>query len=364
LTLNSIVSFFRSIKNIILFFILGAFLLSILSNLVSPNTTYLIAPFGLLFLPLFLITFAIFILYIRRNKWIAITSFLLLVFSFQFLSNSFSLDKEQGQGKLKIMTWNVKNFDLYNWTKNKGTRQQMMNLIDSTDADILCMQEFFTNDFEYNNTESLTRLGYKYHSFIPSYTQQVTGNQWGLAIFSKYPISNEELLYINPKKSSMNQCLRADVNFKGTIYHIFNAHLQSIHLDYQDYDYIKDVKTEWKMIDYLKSYQIISKVLNAYKNRTNQLERLMAELPKESMAKTILCCDMNDVPNSYAYQQVALKLNDAYKAKGAHFSNTVSMPIPIYRIDYVFTSDNVSIESYRRQKTDLSDHHFLVCTLD
>jgi endonuclease/exonuclease/phosphatase family metal-dependent hydrolase len=362
--LDRLILFFRSIKNIILFFILSAFLLSILSNVVSPLTTYLIAPFGLLFIPLFIVTLAVFILYIRRTKWIAIAAFLLLIFSFQFLPNTFSFSKEQGQGKLKIMTWNVKNFDLYNWTKNKGTRQQMLNLIETTNADILCLQEYFTNEFEYNNTESMTRLGYKYHSFIPSYSQLNTGNQWGLAIFSKYPISNEELLHINPNKSSMNQCLKADVKFKGKVYHIFNAHLQSIHLDYQDYDYIKDVKTKWKMIDYFKSYQIISKLLHAYQNRIKQIDNILAELPTESMAKTILCCDMNDIPNSYAYHQISSILNDTYKHKGKHFSNTISMPLPIYRIDYIFTSDNVLVQSYRRQKTNLSDHHFLVCTLD
>lgn len=364
MTFKSIFSFIRSIKNILLFLILFAFLLSILSNIISPETTRFIAPFGLLFIPLFSATVIILILNIKGNKSLAITAFLLLVFSLNYFSNSFSLTKNQEKGSLKVMTWNVKNFDLYNWTKNKETRKRMLQIIDTIDADVLCMQEFFTNKFEYNNIESLQALGYKYYSFIPSYVQSQTGNQWGLAIFSKYPISNEKLIYINPKKNSMNQCLKADIRFKGITYHIFNAHFQSIHLDYEDYDYIQDVKTEWSMLEYFKSYQIIHKVLNAYAHRTQQINELIKELPKKSDAKTILCCDMNDIPNSYAYNQISTKMNDAYRAKGGHFSNTISMFLPIYRIDYMFTSENIETKSYRRQKTKLSDHHFLVCSFD
>lgn len=364
MTFNSIISFIRSIKNIIMFLVLFAFLLSILSNIISPLTTSLVAPFGLLFIPLFSGTVIILILNIKGSKSLAIMAFLLLVFSLNYFSNSFSLTKNQEKGRLKVMTWNVKNFDLYNWTKNKETRQRMMHLIDTVDADILCMQEFFTNDFEYNNIESLQSLGFKYYSFMPSYTQRPTGNQWGLAIFSKYPISKAKMLEINPKKLSMNQCQTAEIDFKGKKYKVFNAHFQSIHLDYEDYDYIQDVKTEWKMLDILKSYQIGSKLLNAYVNRTNQIEELISKLPKDSNSKTILCCDMNDIPNSYAYQQISGQLNDAYKAKGGHFSNTTSMLLPIYRIDYIFTSSNINIKSYRRQKTNLSDHNFLVSSFD
>ncbi len=364
MTIKYIITFIRSVKNILMFLVLFAFLLSILSNIVSPEVTRFIAPFGLLFIPLFFATIFILFLNLKGNKWLAISSFILLLFSLNYLSNTFSFSKNQELGKLKIMTWNVKNFDLYNWTKNKETRQRMLQLIDTIDADVLCLQEFFTNDFEHNNIESLHNLGYKYHSFIPSYTQSQTGNQWGLAIFSKFPLTNEKLIYINPKKSSMNQCLTADIRFKGTNYHIFNAHFQSIHLDYEDYDYIQDVKTEWSMLDYLKSYQIIHKVLNAYAQRTQQINTLIKEIPLNTEAKSILCCDMNDIPNSYAYQQITSKLNDAYKEKGCHFSNTISMILPIYRIDYMYTSDNVIVKSYRRQKTNYSDHHFLIGTFD
>lgn len=362
--LSRIFIFIRSIKNIFLFFILFLFLLSILSNIISPNTCRYIAPFGLFFIPLFLAVVVICGLYFRRNKLIAGSSLGLLFFAIQYLPNTFGLPKTQELGPVKVMTWNVKNFDLYNWSKNKETRQRMLQEIDSVSPDILCIQEFFTNDFEHNNVESIQRMGYKYHSFIPSYTQSSTGNKWGLAIFSKYAISNEKFLQINEKPESMNQCLRADIKVKGKLYHVYNAHFQSIHFDYKDYDYIQDVKHEWKMLDYFKSYEIIFKVLKAYTKRANQIEKLDGFMPKDNVKNTILCCDLNDVPNSFAYQQLTSKFVDGFKVKGSYFSNTTSMPIPIFRIDYVFTSNDLKISSHSRTKTTLSDHNYIVSTLE
>lgn len=352
--------FFRRIKNILVFIFFLSFLVSILSNLVSPHTSIIVPPFGLLFIPFFLVNLGVFILYFRRNKIIAFTAIGLFILSASFIPRTLNLPKNQSQNGLKLMTWNVKNFDFYNWTKKKDTRQKMLALIDSLDPDVICFQEFFSNDFQHNNIKALQSIGYKNYSFYPSYSQSYTGNKWGLAIFSKHPISDAELIDLNPKKASMNQCMEATVHYKDKVYHIYNAHFQSIHLDYNDYDYIKDVKSEFKMIDYLKSWQILYKILKAYKSRTTQINKFLNKIQYQSDEKIILCCDMNDIPNSYAYHLLSSQFKDAYRLKGSGFSNTTTIPLPIYRIDYIFVNENSAVNSYQRLKTDLSDHHILV----
>lgn len=355
--LGVIYNFFKRIKNVLVFLLFTAFGFSLLAHIVSPETTIVFAPFGLVFLPLFLMTLIIGIIYVRRSKWIALTAFVLIAISFKFLSGTFSLNFKQKEEGLKVMSWNVKNFDLYNWTKNQETRIKMFQLIDSLDPDVLCLQEFYTDNEKYNNVRSLKNLGYPHYSFFPAYTQK-DGSRWGLIILSKYELKNGKAIALNPKKSSINQAVSCQLNYSGKIYTIYNAHLQSIHLDYTDLDYIQDVKKEWKFLDKIKSWRILYKILTAYKSRSEQLERLLEKQSKSE--NVILCCDMNDIPASYAYHLLSGKYQDAFKKKGLGLSNTISIGLPIYRIDFIFTSPSIEVNSFKKVENTFSDHHIVL----
>jgi|688.fasta_scaffold03230_25 endonuclease/exonuclease/phosphatase family metal-dependent hydrolase len=358
---GAIYSFFKNIKNAILFILFTAFSFSIAAHIVSPQTTILFAPFGLGFMPLLIATFIIGIIYLKRNKWIALAALLLVGLSFKFIAGSVALNFNQKKEGLKIMSWNVKNFDLYNWTKNEETRQNMFRLIDSIDPDVLCLQEFYTNKNQHDNLTALKKLGYKYYSFFPSYSQKA-GGQWGLAIFSKTPLQKGQSLKLNEKKSSTNQCVSAQLSHNGQIYTIYNAHLQSIHLNYEDLAYIEGVKKEWSILDKLKSWRVIYKILTAYKSRGQQLELLLNK--STTSTNVILCCDLNDIPASHAYHVISQHYQDAFRKKGLGLSNTISIGLPIYRIDYIFSSANLSVNAYEKIENALSDHHIVVSYIE
>ncbi len=354
---GKIYSFFKRIKNILVFVLFAAFGFSMLAHIVSPNTTIVFAPFGLSFIPLLLATLFVGIIYLRRNKWITLASFSLIAMSLQFLAGTFSINFNQKETGLKIMSWNVKNFDLYNWTKNQETRKRMFAIIDSASPDLLCLQEFYTDKDGHDNVTALKKLGYPYFSFNPAYKQK-DGSQWGLAIFSKYKLENGRAIALNPKKSSINQCVSAKLNYKGKIYSVYNAHLQSIHLDYEDLDYIAGVKKEWSFMDKIKSWRIMYKILTAYKSRTQQVEKLLAEQNKDE--NVILCCDLNDIPASYAYHALSKNYQDAFRKKGCGLSNTISVGFPVYRIDYIFASPSIDVNSYQKIENSFSDHHIIM----
>ena len=358
---GAIYSFFKSIKNIILFILFTAFSFSIAAHIVSPQTTILFAPFGLGFIPLFLATLFVGIIYLKRNKWIAFAAFLLVGLSIKFLAGSIALNFSQKKEGLKVMSWNVKNFDLYNWTKNEETRQKMFKLIDSIDPDVLCLQEFYTNNKDRDNIAALKKLGYIDYSFFPAYSQK-DGGQWGLAIFSKTPLQKSQSIQLNEKKSSTNQCVSTQLNHNGKKYSVYNAHLQSIHLDYEDLEYIEHVKKEWSILDKLKSWRVLYKILTAYKSRAQQLALL---LDRSSTSKNvILCCDLNDIPASHAYHVLSQRYQDAFCIKGLGLSNTISIGLPIYRIDYIFSSPNLTVNAYEKIENTLSDHHIVVSYIE
>ncbi|HET6225589.1 MAG TPA: hypothetical protein VFF27_04865, partial [Bacteroidia bacterium] len=136
-------------------------LLSYLAHYVSPERFWLLAFFGLAF-PLLVILNILFVVYwgIQFQKR-AFYSLLVILAGWAqlncFFQLSFRDNKPDGSKKLmKVMSYNVKVFDLYNWTHNKETRDKIFNLIDIEGSDIMCLQEFFSQDSSrYDNLDSL-----------------------------------------------------------------------------------------------------------------------------------------------------------------------------------------------------------------
>lgn len=260
------------------------------------------------------------------------------------------------------MSWNVKNLDLYNWTQNKATKHKIFELIYRTQPDILCLQEFFTNEGEHNNIYAIENLGYPYHYFVPAF-KNGHSNSWGLVIFSKLPILRGKAIPIHDKKNKMNGCIEAIIKHKGRKLRILNAHLQSLHLDYEDYSYVQNVKREWKMWEFDKTMPLFRKLINAYVERENQINRIKKYTESSEDERMILCADMNDIPNSYAYTAISRNLKDAFVEKGRGFSNTTGFAAGFFRIDYIFASKDFEVLEYKRIRTKLSDHHPIYATL-
>ena len=76
----------------------------------------------------------------------------------------------------------------------------------------------------------------------------------------------------------------------------------------------------------------------------------------------ILSGDFNDTPSSYIYNQLNDYLTDSFIKKGSGLSRTYAGNIPYLRIDYVFASDNFTVNQYSRELYYYSDH-FPVITI-
>ncbi len=111
-----------------------ALLLAYLSIHISPRTFWPIAFFGMAY-PfilganvLFLLWWAIF----RRKRMIP--SLVAMLLGWVYMGEYIQLMGHRDQPKdihapFKVMSWNVRIFDLYNWNHNKRTREEMLDLI-------------------------------------------------------------------------------------------------------------------------------------------------------------------------------------------------------------------------------------------
>ena len=346
-------------------------LLSCMAAYVNPSHFWLLSFLGFAFPVALIINFCFLLVWIARRKSFGLVTLIAIVLSWKFIQSTFAMhfhneNKEQG---IKLMTWNVKNFDLYNWSHNLKTRKEMMALIRKEKPDILCMQEFYSNNQLFHNLEYIRdTLGYPYFYFPPAvelnklpksklqstlWKTGVLNQRWGVAIFSRYPITDSGKVNINGTLA--NDCIYADLDINNEKVRLYNVHFQSIHLGYDDYATLDSLEDK-QQTDWIGLEKIMRKMKRATVRRSQQAN-VVAENMKEFQGKEILCGDFNDIPVSYTYKTVRGELQDAFVEKGKGFGATFVNKLSIFRIDYALFDPSFSIHSYKTTYKDLSDHY-------
>lgn len=351
-----------SLLNKILLWVNYAFVLalviSVCAKYVSPQLFWIIAFFGLAF-PYLVLLNLFFVVYwlsqFRREALISLVLILLCFFTVRrYVQITFS---SSGSNKdVKVTSYNCMIFDLYNWTKNKQSRHNILTSLQETDPDVLCLQEFYTSSSmpEYYNIDTvMSYLNVKYHHV--EYTSKANGhNHFGIATFSKYPILNKGKIVFDTR--SNNICIYSDMLIGKDTVRIYNMHLQSISFSQKDYTFISDLTDEDDAKDELEnSKSILRRLKRAFVKRAAQTEKVAASLAG-CRYKIILCGDFNDTPASYAYELISKNLKDAFVEKGSGFGRTYAGKFPQFRIDYIMHSQNIRCTKYVRSEETFTDH--------
>ncbi|HTF05125.1 MAG TPA: endonuclease/exonuclease/phosphatase family protein [Bacteroidia bacterium] len=358
------------LSRIVLFFnwfaIIGL-LLGVLSPVVNPSRLWPLAFFGLVE-PAFVLLNILFLLYwlLRRKRQGYYTLAALLISMVHFNRQyqvSFGTQDPAPAGSIKLMSWNVKLFDLYNWSGNKETRSKMFGVISAEAPDILCLQEFFTEDTgTFRNLDTIRSLMHlPYANAAYTITLRKT-DHWGVATFSKYPIVDEGKIVFNNR--SNNICLYSDiVKGKDTI-RVYNMHLQSINFGYADIRFVETMLSEEDAENEIEnSKNILRRMKRAYTRRAGQANAIVEHM-QQCKYPMIICGDFNDTPVSYTYNILSSGMKDAFRESGSGFGKTFVNPLPIPRIDYILHSETMSSWEFRTIRTDgMSDHYPIVCKI-
>lgn len=336
-----------------------ALLAAYMASYVNPVTFWPLAFFGLAY-PLILavnMCFLIFWLLSRKRQFILSLVFILV--GLKFLGSIFavnfpsSTDKGPEKG-IKVMTYNVKSFDLYNWTDNIESKSKIIEMINSEAPVIMCIQEFYTEDAgELNNLEQI-RNSLPDAELHFERTVSINGKEhWGLATFSNYPITGRGIQ--NFPDSWLNSCIFTDIRINGEIFRVYNVHLQSIHFGKEDYQYLKDISLDNKD-DLLSFRKILGRLKRAFIKRSQQAI-LVAEHIQTSPYPVIVCGDFNDSPVSFAYHTISRGLKDAFIEAGWGIGQTYAGPFPFYRIDHILYSKGIQSNKYKTIRSNYSDHY-------
>ncbi|MEX1188574.1 MAG: endonuclease/exonuclease/phosphatase family protein [Bacteroidia bacterium] len=349
--------------------VVSALLLSILSLFISPETFWMLAFMGLLF-PLlllcnFLFVFIWLFIYPRRAIISGIVLLLCLpqigaLFQFGFQSDVANYKTENDE--VKILSFNVRLFDLYNWTDNKTTRNKIIDLVRSVDADIICFQEFFYEDTgSFNTLDTLKRIQKATKVHIGHTAQVKKVNHWGIATFSKYPIVNKGKLEF--RDSTDNISIYTDLKINKDTVRVYNLHLESIRFRSEDYKALESITGKKDDTKLGGPQRIIGRMRKAYIRRARQTAIISSHIA-ESPYPVIVCGDFNDPPSSYSYKQISKKLKDSFRQAGSGFGTTYVGLIPFLRIDYILYSGSF-YEGLKHEviREKLSDHYPIVSVL-
>lgn len=333
-------------------------------------------PVGLLsmsafYLLIVLCIFAVFWLFAKPG-WIAI--FLVTIalaykpiqhiVPFRF-SAAFSMSKQRGN--IRIMSWNVAQFDILYNKQRPDIRDDMITVINEYKPDIACFQEMVAGDTLVNlNTayykkysffsvfEYAHKLSMPEYFFSYNFKEDFLNHQhFGLIIFSKYPIINRQTVGSFPYNYN-NNFQYADIVKGNDTFRVFNIHLQSLKFTPVNLQYIDKPSMESRQ-DLSRSKSVLTKFKSGFLKRQLQADKIKATID-ESPYPVIVCGDLNDVPNSYAYQKIGKGLQNAFVEAGAGLGRTFSSIAPTLRIDNIFIQPSFVVNQYVRVPKKLSDH--------
>lgn len=346
-----------------------ALLLSYLSAWIDPAVFWPLALFGMAY-PFLLVANLLcigwWLLFRRKRMW---PSLIVILLGWGYLAEYVQLSGNTNapadvRTPFTLMSWNVRLFDLYNWTHNQQTRDEMMELIRVEDPDILCMQEFLNvgpgNPMMVKDT---LLSSYRFTACADAYTVHAHGDLYiGIAMFSTWPIVAHGTIHFPDDLNNLS--LWADIAVGQDTIRVYTAHLASLRFGDQDYDFIRHLEKGVGSDSITTAgTRILWRMKDAFVRRSGEVSMILAHM-KTSPWPVVYCGDLNDTPMSYSYHELIRSgLSDAFIEGGKGFGHTYIGDFPSFRIDHILHDKDFRAWSFRTLPDELSDHRAIITSM-
>jgi len=350
-----------------IFFLLGSY-----GYLLNPKYFWFVGFLTLttFYFLLLLLAFIFFWFFIKPRR--VLISVIALLLAYKPISNIFpfrlshTFNKEKQANALRVMTWNVAQFNVMEDKQHPDVKSRMIDIINQNEPDIACFQEMVAEDStvrEHGHVdEFLQKLNFKNYFYSYNVKEDFWGYaHFGIIIFSKYPIINKQTVSFYP--NDYNSIFQyADIVKGDDTIRLFNIHLQSLRFSKENLKYIDKPTVEDEKMAIKESKSILGKFKKGFLRRELQADRIRAEIDK-SPYPTIVTGDFNDVPNSYAYHTIGGDMKNAFVEKGSGLGRTFSGISPVLRIDNIFADKRMDVLQFELIKKKLSDHFPIIADL-
>ncbi|MDC3318344.1 endonuclease/exonuclease/phosphatase family protein [Flavobacteriaceae bacterium] len=313
-------------------------LLSYLLPYISPEKVPIFTIISLA-VPVLLALNIFFIIYwiIKLKKYFTI-SLISIILGIGYISNiyKFSEKKIFLNDDLKVMSYNVRLFNHYNWSTDSTIVKKISSFIAEKEPDVLSIQEYY-------DAENL-QLKYPYQ-FIKT---KSNFNKFGLAIFSKFNIINSGSLDL---KESANNIIYTDILKDKDTIRVYNIHLESLKMN-----------TSQENFGIINSDKLLEQMEASFQKQAKQVE-LFLQHEKKWDGKKILCGDFNNTAFSWVYRELSNEKQDAFKEAGKGLGKTFNYWYPL-RIDFILTDANFDINNFKTFNVPYSDHYPILARLN
>ena len=217
-----------------------------LAGIISPEKFWPLA-FVAMSYPIILTVTAFFIVYwLLRRKWFLFLNIAFIVLKWDYVAATVQFNSNSNQvsadsANIKVMTYNVRLFDYYNWSNNKNTRHWIYDFLFNQQPNILCFQEFYHDKTGYFPTiDTLLEVNSIRHMHVENYTKKLNNNQlWGMANLSSYPIINKGKIEF--ESTYGNLCIFTDLKLDEDTVRVYNLHLQSVRIGEDQYRFLDQI---------------------------------------------------------------------------------------------------------------------------
>jgi endonuclease/exonuclease/phosphatase family metal-dependent hydrolase len=188
-------------------------------------------------------------------------------------------------------------------------------------------------------------------AFLSKTLTNSAGSEFGLAIFSRFPILQRGTISFG--KLTQNHAMFVDLRLpKGDTIRVFNFHLQSMSMEEKDIvqSYSSKAGFEQKSRGLLRRYKL------GLIRRSVQIDTLVRRF-EQCRYPMLLCADLNDLPYSYSYDQLADHFQNAWATVGNGVGSTYNGRLPLVRIDNQFVSSRWTVKDFNvHREIPYSDH--------
>ena len=109
-----------------------------------------------------------------------------------------------------------------------------------------------------------------------------------------------------------------------------------------------------------KTLRIGGLLKRGFIQRAGQITKIK-EAVEASPYPALLCGDFNDTPTSYAYNEIADIMDDAFVEAGNGTGRTYIGKVPSFRIDFIFHTEEMDAYRFITHEEELSDHRAISC---
>jgi endonuclease/exonuclease/phosphatase family metal-dependent hydrolase len=268
--------------------------------------------------------------------------------------------------EVSLLSANVRIFNVYaqlhdpDYASSKG----FIRWLAASPADVLCLQEFYNEPRRSRETggvfQSVDQLGRGSgrHAFVSASLTNAIGAEFGMAIFSRYPIVRRGVVPFG--KLSQNHAMWADLarpagpaRPRPDTIRVFNVHFQSMSMAEADIATATQSRAGLRA----KAPNLLRRFRNGAVARGTQVDTVLAHV-RRAPYPVLLAGDTNDLPYSYTYDQLADHLQNAWASTGLGIGATYHGKLPFLRIDQQFASKQWQVLGCRvHHEIKWSDHY-------